>query len=726
MARFKHRRRKKTPVVLQMEAVECGAAALGSILSRYGKHVPLSELREQCGVNRDGSRASNIIKAARRHGMEAKGYQRPPEEVFKQGDFPVIAFWRYSHFLVVEGGGGDAIWLNDPSYGHRRVTREEFIRDYSGIVLKLAPGPDFQKSGRKFSALTGLRERFKGEYGGFFLVLFLSLLLVLPTLAIPVFSKIFVDNILVGGQIDWVIPLLTCMLLALVLRYTITWMQQHYILKMRTKLTLTSSSTFMWHVLRLPAQFFSQRFAPEITQRAQLNEVLANLLSASFATTALNFFLAFWYLLAMFLFDWPLALFAAAIVLMNVFVVRAAGPKRRDEFLRMAQERGKVDAAVMASMQAMETVKAQGMEDDVFEFWAGFHSGAVNSAQKMGSVTNVMNLAPVFLAGINNVMILGVGAMRVMDDAMTLGGLVAFQILAGMLLEPVNQLSAFGGALQDASAVMTRLDDVLQHPPEEEAGALRLDDETVLMETTHVNGELEFRDVTFGYSPLDAPLLENFSMTLRPGARVALVGGSGSGKSTLAKLGAGLYKPWSGEVLVDGAPRKDYAPFVLRNSIQMVDQDIVLFEGTVRDNLTLWNPTVRDDDLIRALEDACLYDVVTSLPGGLDSRLSENARNLSGGQRQCLEIARALVCNPSVLILDEAYNSLDPIKERRIDFNLRRRGCTCLIVAHRLSTVRDADEIIVLENGRVLQRGVHEDLIEQPGLYRELIVTQGT
>ena len=717
--------RVKTPTVLQMEAVECGAASLGSILGYYGSHVPLSTLREDCGVNRDGSRAANVLKAARLHGMEGRGFRRDAETMLESTRLPAIVFWRNSHFLVVEGTDDKRVYLNDPASGHRRVTFEEFERDYSEVVLEMEPGPDFQKGGQPYSLMEGLKERLTGEREAMWLIVGLSLLLVLPSLAIPVFSKIFVDKVLVARHVSWAVPMVFAMFLTLLIRCSLTWIQQHYILKMQTKLTLTSSSRFLWHVLKLPARFFAQRYAPEITQRCRLNEMVAGLLSTQFTTGVLNLFLASFYVLAMLFYDWVLTGFALVVITINGLLLRYAGPFRHDEFMRMAQERGKVDATSMAVLQTVDTIKAQGMESDVFSFWAGNHAGAVRSAQRLGSLSNLMGLVPVAMTALTSVAILGLGAVRVMQGSMTLGELVAFQAFAAMLFAPVSQLSALAGSLQDAGASMRRLDDVLKHPADVDAESLMADKETVMFGASSVNGALELKDITFGYSPLDPPLIENFSLTLAPGARVALVGGSGSGKSTLAKIVAGLYKPWSGEVLIDGTPRDELPPFVVRDAVQMVDQQIFLFSGSVRENLTLWDPTVTDDAMVKACQDAVIYDVVASLPGGLDGQLLENGANLSGGQRQCLEIARALVCNPAILILDEATNSLDTVKEFQVDYNIRQRGCTCLMVAHRLSTIRDADEIIVLERGRVVERGTHESLLAFKGQYSRLVASEG-
>lgn len=726
MEKLSSTKRVKTPTMLQMEAVECGAAALGSVLGYHQLYIPLSQLREECGVNRDGSKAANVIRAARLHGMKGSGFRREAVQTITNTTLPAILFWRGSHFLVLEGADKDKVYLNDPSCGHRRVTHDEFERDYSGVVLELTPTENFTPGGSAQSIWQGLKARLGNEMKAMKLIVGLTMLLVMPALAIPVFSKIFVDKVLVGQHMDWALPLLTAMLLTLLIRGALTWIQQHYILRLQTKLTLTSSSGFLWHVLRLPAKFFAQRFAPEITQRCRLNETVAQLLSTQFTTGVLNLFLASFYILAMLFYDWLLTLCCVLIIGVNAAVLRYVAPKRQDEFMRMAQERGKVDATSMGVLQSIDTIKAQGMERDVFAFWAGNHAGATQSTQRLGTLSNMMTLVPTTLTAVTAVIILGAGALRVMDGVMTLGELVAFQAFAAMLFEPVNQLSALAGSLQDAGASMHRLDDVLTHPTETDAKGLMADQDTVMMEASNVAGALELDKITFGYSSQDEPLLKDFSLSLAPGARVALVGGSGSGKSTVAKIVAGLFQPWSGEIRIDGIKRQDIPQFVLRDAVQMVDQQIFLFSGSVRENLTLWDSTIDDATLVEACKAAEIYDVVAGLPGGLDGMLQENGANLSGGQRQCLEIARSLVCHPAILILDEATNALDTVKELRVDFNVRRRGCTCLIVAHRLSTIRDADEIIVMDNGNVVERGTHETLMARGGEYCKLVSSEGT
>ncbi len=721
---FKKRKHARTPVNLQMEAVECGAAALGSILAFHGRFEPLSQLREDCGVNRDGSKAGNVIRAAQRLGLQAQGYKRSAQSLFQSASLPAIVFWKGMHFVVVEGTRKGRVFINDPGMGRYRVTEEEFIDHYNGIVLEFTPGPDFKKKGRPYSFLKALKRRLSGVWAPSILILALSMILVLPTLAVPVFSKIFVDRILIEGLSEWAVPLLIGMGLTLFFMAVFSWLQQFFILKLQTKLTITTNSTFMWHLLRLPSSFFSQRYAPEITSRCRLNEMLANILSGQFTTAILNLGMAIFYLGVMYYYDGLLTLFGLLVVLVNVAVVRILAPHRHDEFMRMVQETGKTQALMLGALQSIDTIKSQGMEQDTFSFWAGCHAGAVNGTQRLGVLTTLGSMTPVVMTGIYNTLILGAGALRITQGEMTIGELVAFQVLANMMVIPVGQLSVLGGTIQDASACMKRLDDVLDHQVETSVEDLNVSLDTILTGNKNLTGNLKLENITFGYSKLDPPLIENFSLNIEPGARVALVGSSGSGKSTIAKIAAGLYPPWSGKVLLDNTERDQIPDFVLKNCVAMVDQNIFLFEGSFRENLTLWDKFIRDEDIIQGCKDADIYDTIIRRPNGLDGHLSENGTNLSGGQRQCLEIARTLVKNPALLILDEASNALDPIREHKIDINIRQRGCSCLIVAHRLSTIRDADEIIVLDQGKVVQRGTHDQLMEEGGLYKTLIVTE--
>ena len=711
--------RIKTPTVLQMEAVECGAAALGIILAYHGKIVPLEELRVACGVSRDGSKASNILRAASSYGLIAKGYGKEPHQL-PALPLPAIVFWNFKHYVVVEGFGKGRVYINDPATGPRTIPDDEFDQSFTGVVLTFVRGPDFKPSRRRRTLLHTLRPRLRGASSGLLYILLASLLLVVLGLVVPAFTRIFVDYYLGAGLGEVIALILPGMALTALLIVALTWLQQQQLLRLETSLALTSSSSFFWHVLRLPIEFFTQRYAGDISSRVAINNRVASLLSGDVATTLLSVVLAAFYVVLMARYDLLLTAVGVAIAIANLAVLRLIARQRIDQNRRMLQERAKLVSTAYHGLQLIETLKATGGESDFFARWAGYQAKMVNAEQGLGVSTRVIGVVPSLLTAIGMVAILTLGGLRIMQGQLTAGTLVAFQVLMLAFMGPINQLVVVGRKLQMAEADLSRLDDVLRYPaavPSDPAPA----DEEPIPARAKLAGRVELKDVTFGYSRLEPPLIEGFSLTLRPGARVALVGASGSGKSTIARLIAGLYAPWSGEILFDGRPRTALPRTLLQNSLAVVDQDTFLFAGTIKDNLTLWDTTVAEISVHRAAMDAAIHDEISDRPGGYDYAVEEGGRDLSGGQSQRLELARALAQNPTVLVLDEATSALDPVTEQQIDDSLRRRGCTCLIVAHRLSTIRDCDEIVVLERGKVVQRGTHEQMARVPGPYRQLL-----
>ncbi len=710
-------KRIKVPTILQMEAVECGAASLTMILAYYGKHVPLEKMRIDCGVSRDGSKASNIMKAARKYGLKAKGYRKMPERLREQQG-PFIIHWNFDHFLVLEGFKGDKVFLNDPAMGSRIVSWEEFDQSFTGVVLSFEPGPDFEPEGSKASIITSLRERLKGSKKALSYVVLVSLMLVIPGLLIPTFSRIFIDDILLGDKTRWLYPLILGMAITAILRGGLTWLQQYYLLRMETKMALTSSSRYFWHILRLPVEFFTQRSAGDVSSRVASNDRVASLLSRELATTILGCVTIVFYFFLMLRYDVLLTMVGVVAVILNIVFLRLVSTKRENANMRLLQTRGKVEGTAMSGLQIIETLKATASESDFFSQWSGYHARLINSEQELGRATQFLMAVPGLLSLLTTVIVLVLGAYRVLDGYLTIGMLVAFQSLMVIFMEPVNDIVNLGSSIQEVKGDMNRLDDVMDYKPDSYTLG---ESESENYDRVQLSGRITMQDVSFGYSPLEDPLIEDFNLELKPGSRVALVGGSGSGKSTVTRILTGLYNPWSGEILFDGRPREEIPRSVFANSLSFVDQEISIFSGSIADNLSLWDETIPETDIIRAAKDACIHAEITSRVGDYDYQVEEGGRNFSGGQKQRLEIARALVNNPSILVMDEATSALDPNTEKQVDEKIRRRGCTCIIVAHRLSTIRDCDEIIVMKDGKIVQRGTHDQLKEIEGEYADLI-----
>lgn len=712
---------RRTPTLLQMEAVECGAASLGMILGYHGRQVSLADLRQACGISRDGSKASNLLHAARTYQLQAKGLKLGLQAL-PQLECPFIVFWNFNHFLVVEGFHRGRVYLNDPATGPRTVPWAEFGESFTGVALTFTPAPEFEKGGTKRDLIASLRQRLQGSLGSLAFCLLVGFLLVLPGLAMPAFSQVFVDQVLIQHRDHWVRPLIIAMLFTAGLTGLLTRLQLQILRRVKIKLAMGLSSRFLWHILHLPVSFYDQRFAGEISNRIKLNDRLANLLSGQLATTLIACAMVIFYGLVMVFYDPVLTAIGVTSVGINLVALKWVSRQRADTHTRLMQEQGKVSGVAIAGLQSMETLKASGLESDFFTRWAGYYAKSLNSRQAMDSLNQRLSLLPSFLTGLSTLLLLVVGGHRVMEGALSIGKLVAFQSLIQQFMQPVNQLIKLGSDFQELEGTLDRLDDVLQNPTDPELSPA----ETLAsFAQPKLQGYVDIEALTFGYNRTAPPLLHNFSLALKPGQRVALVGGSGSGKSTVAKLVCGLYEPWSGAIRFDGYHRRQIPRPVLVNSLALIEQDVLLFEGTVQDNLTLWDTTIPESSLVQACRDAAIHEVILSMPGGYGANLLEGATNLSGGQRQRLEIARALVNNPSILVMDEATSALDTETERLIDRHLRLRSCTCLIVAHRLSTIRDCDEIIVMHQGQVVQRGSHDALRQVDGPYLQLIRSEG-
>ncbi len=709
--------RSKVPTVLQMEVTECGAASLAMVLAYYGLWLPLEKLRQECGVDRDGSKASNVLRAARRYGCEAHGYRWPPD-VLLQKSCPLIIHWEFNHFVVLEGIKNGIVYLNDPAAGRRTVPWQEFRTSYTGVALCIRPGEDFQRAGQRYNIFKGVAMKLEQDKWAVLFVLLLGFCMLIPNLASPIFQQIFIDDILTHKHPEWENNFFLAMILSFVVCGVMNWLRAMVLTFWQRKITLADSSRFFWHVLRLPMQFFQQRYAAEVASRIGFAENIATVLSGSAATAALDCVIAVFYLGLLLQYSVTLTMLGLVFTAIDIAFFWFTRRRLTDLAMRIQQDAGKEYGMTMNGLSMIETIKANGNEADFFAKWAGYQTKVL--AGQMEQVLWSMNVSalPALLAGINGALVMTVGGFSIMEGAMTAGMFMAFQNLMGSFQAPVNNLIGLGTVLQNTEMQMQRLDDVRRY----EIDSLNYPEEP---RTAHqgrrLSGELHLSHLDFGYSPLEPPLVQDFSLRLAPGRWAAVVGASGSGKSTLAKILTGLYEEWSGEVRFDGILRRELPREVITNSLASVDQDIFQLTGTIRQNITLFDDSIPMSDVVQAAKDACIHEDILKLEGSYEYMVQEGGFNFSGGQRQRLEIARALVKNPSLLVLDEATSALDPLTEQQVLQNIRRRGCSCFIVAHRLSTIRDCDEIIVLDNGVVAERGTHAAMLEHDGPYRQLI-----
>ncbi|MFG2923791.1 NHLP family bacteriocin export ABC transporter peptidase/permease/ATPase subunit [Streptomyces sp. NPDC048305] len=709
----------RSPTVLQMEAVECGAASLAMVLGHHGRHVPLEELRIACGVSRDGSRASNVLKAARGYGLRAKGMQMEPAALADvQG--PAILFWEFNHYVVYEGPGRRlgrrGVHINDPGKGRRFVPAEDFDTSFTGVVLVLEPGEDFRRGGRRPGVMASLPARLRGTTGTMLAALLASLLLVAVGATLPALSRTYIDTFMIGEQTSLLGVLFAAMGTTVALTVVLTWLQQANLLHGRIITSTLGSARFFRHLLRLPVTFFSQRSPADLVQRLQSNDAVAETLARDLTAAGVDGVVVLLYAFLLWTYDPQLTAVGVGIALLNVVAMRIVVRLRATGTQKLRADSARLTNTSYTGLQLIETMKATGGEDGYFRRWAGQHATTLDEQQRLGVPSAWLGVVAPALATLNSALILWIGGLRSVEGHLSIGLLVAFQALVTRFTAPVTRLNGVAGRIQDFAADVARLKDVENFPVD----TLYSRPEPVAS-TRRLMGHVTLEEITFGYSPLDAPLLKEFSLSVGPGQQVALVGGSGSGKSTVSRLISGLYSPWEGTIRIDGQRLEDIPRGALAASVSFVDQDVFLFEGTVRDNVALWDPSVPDEAVAEALRDAALHDVVARRPQGIHSRVEQDGRNFSGGQRQRLEIARALVRRPSILVLDEVTSALDAETERIIIDNLRRRGCACVVIAHRLSTVRDSDEIVVLDHGTVVERGRHEDLVAAGGAYADLV-----
>ena len=710
----------KVPQVMQMEALECGAACLTMILAYYGRWVPLEKVRSDCGVSRDGSKASNVLKAARSYGLTAKGMTYSTEALRNKGTFPCIVFWNFNHFVVVRGLNTKYAFLNDPARGQVRIPIDDFDQSFTGITLQFGKTDAFEEGGEKPDAFRSASERLKGMGGAIAFVMLTAAITSITGIITTSTGRVFLDRILGGGNTEWLIPLTIVMLLLALVNVTVSVLSAVHLSRIQGKIAVVSSSRFMRHLLHLPVGFYAQRMVGDLQQRQNTNESIAFALVGQLGPVLVNVVMLVLYLGIMVRYSILLTVVGIATVVANAFLARYISKKRVNISRAGATNMGKLYATTVGGIEMIETIKAAGAETGYFGRWAGYQASVNESEARSTRLNAYLGAVPGLLAEFANIVVLVLGIWLIVNGSFTPGALLAFNGFLASFMAPVNQMINLGQTVQEMQTQMERVDDVMRYPADVPEDVEPVADASSLGREK-LRGEVELKKVTFGYSPLDPPLIKDFDLHIEPGHWVALVGGSGSGKSTIAKLVSGLYNPWSGDVFFDDMPIKEIPIPILRGSLAVVDQDIVTFDDTVSDNVRLWDRSIEDYEVILACRDAGIHEVVAAREGGYASRILPGGRNFSGGQLQRLEIARVLATDPTVIILDEATSALDAQTEAEVIRRIRDRGITCIVVAHRLSTIRDCDEIIVLDAGNVVERGTHEQLLAKDGAYAELV-----
>lgn len=713
----------KVPVVMQMEALECGAASLTMILAYYGKWLPLEQVRADCGVSRDGSNAKNILRAARGYGLRAKGYRYEPETLRQKGTFPCIIHWNFNHFVVLNGFKKGRAVLNDPARGTYSVTMETFDESFTGICLMFEPGEDFEPEGKPKSMLSFARKKLQGTKAAVIFVVLTSLAVSVIGIINPIFSRIFLDRLLTGINPGWCRGFFLAMCGVVALQIAVEWMRAVYSLRIGGKLAVTGSTSFLWHVLHMPMDFFSQRMAGDIQQRQEDNAAVAKTLIDTFAPLALEVVMMVVYLTAMLSYSPMLTVIGVLSVFINLAMSRFISKKRIDITRVQLKDSGRLSGMTVSGIEMIESIKASGAENGFFEKWAGYQAGAFTGQKRYTKLNTYLGLVPQLVCVLTNTTVTMLGVYLVIDGKFTEGMILAFQGFLNSFTSPAMKLIRAGQSLQEMRTQMERVEDVMEYPQDVRytcgnTGEGRKAEDTNYMK---LSGKIEMRNVTFGYSKLAPPLIENFNLMLEPGSRIAFVGSSGCGKSTLSKLISGLYQPWEGEILFGGKPLTSIEPHIFSGSLAVVDQDIILFEDTIANNIKMWDRSIEDFEMILAARDAQLHEDIMQRDGGYQYIITEGGKDFSGGQRQRMEIARVLAQDPTIIILDEATSALDAKTEYEVVKAIKDRGITCIVVAHRLSTIRDCDEIIVMDNGRVVERGTHEQLYAAGGFYTELV-----
>ncbi|HKQ77909.1 MAG TPA: peptidase domain-containing ABC transporter [Blastocatellia bacterium] len=707
---------RRIPYIQQMSATECGAACLTMALAWFGKHVPLAEVRQVAGVDRDGATALSILHAARWYGLRARGVKLELEGL-PYLDRGAILHWEFSHFVVFDRLRKDGVEIIDPASGRRVVSFDQFNRSFTGVALTLSPAEEFRQTSEQRNVVWTYVRQFLGQTRLWRRIVVVTALLQLFALGLPLLTGTLVDRIIPRGDAG-LLHLLGAGLLGIVVFSGLTSvLRAQLLLHLRTKLDAKMTLGFLDHLVSLPFGFFQQRSEGDLMMRVNSNTTIREMLTSSALSGLLDGVMAISYLAILLMANAAMCAIVLSLAFLQAAVFLFSYRRYQDLMSQDLQTQAKAQSYLVQMLAGIETLKANGVEERAVEQWSNLFVDGLNVSLSRGRLSATVDSLMGILKSGSPLLVMWFGGWLTLNGDLSLGTMLALNALAAGFLGPASTLISMALQLQLLRSYVDRIDDVLAAPPEQ--------NKDKVAPAPTLRGEIELRDLSFSYSANSSSAgVRGVSVKIKPGQKVAIVGQSGAGKSTLAKLLLGLYRPSSGSILFDGVDIAGYDLRSVRRQCGIVTQRSHLFSGTIRENISLNDPGVPLDAVIEASRLACLHDDVTGMPMGYETVLADGGSSISGGQRQRVALARALVNRPAIILLDEATSELDSITEAEAHLNLSGLSCTRIVIAHRLSTITDADLILVMDSGKLVEHGTHRQLLESGGHYARLIAAQ--